>query len=153
MLRNILDRLFTDQPSEAPLAANDAEMAIAALLVRIARTDGEYSAAEKRRIDLILQQLQSVSAADAGTRRREAEAIEAEAPDTVRFTRLIKDRIPLDDRHAVIGAMWDVALADSERHAEEDSLIRLAARLLGINDRDSALQRQRVVERRAADGH
>ena len=40
-----------------------------------------------------------------------------------------------------------LALADGERDAGEDALIRLAANLLGVNDRDSALARQRVAAR------
>jgi uncharacterized tellurite resistance protein B-like protein len=37
-----------------------------------------------------------------------------------------------------------VALADGVREPEEDALLRLVANLLGINDLDSALARQRV---------
>ena len=65
-------------------------------------------------------------------------------PDTVRFTRAIKDAVSHDDRIGVIEALWQVVLADGERDAEEDALVRLASNLLGINDRDSALARQRV---------
>ena len=72
--------------------------------------------------------------------------IEAEAPDTVRFTRIIKDRIELADRHDVLAAMWEVAYADGQRSAEEESLVRLVAGLLGVNDRDSGLARQRALD-------
>jgi uncharacterized tellurite resistance protein B-like protein len=48
----------------------------------------------------------------------------------------------------VVEALWDVALADGIRDAQEEALIRLAANLLGVNDRDSALARQRVQARR-----
>ena len=44
----------------------------------------------------------------------------------------------------VVEAMWRVALADGVRDDHEDALLRLVANLLGINDRDSALARQRV---------
>ena len=71
--------------------------------------------------------------------------IEAEAPDTVRFTRLIKDRIALEDRSGIIAALWEIAYADGNRAPEEESLVRLVAGLLGSNDRDSGLIRQRVV--------
>jgi uncharacterized tellurite resistance protein B-like protein len=37
-----------------------------------------------------------------------------------------------------------VVLADGAREDEEDALLRLVSSLLGINDRDSALARQRV---------
>ncbi len=65
-------------------------------------------------------------------------------PDTVRFTRAIKDAVPYEARAAVVESLWQVALADGARDAGEDALIRLAIKFLGINDRDSALARQRV---------
>lgn len=76
--------------------------------------------------------------------RAQAEQLESEAPDTVRFTRAIKDAVPYEDRLSVIEALWSVALADGERDHEEDALLRLVANLLGVNDRDSALARQKV---------
>ena len=67
-----------------------------------------------------------------------------EAPDTVRFTRALKDAVPLEDRRGLMAALWSVALADGGREAGEDAVIRLVASLLGITDRDSALARQQV---------
>ena len=77
--------------------------------------------------------------------RADAEQLESEAPDTVRFTRAIKDSVPYEHRTAVIEALWEVALADGERDADEDALIRMASNFLGISDRDSALARQKVA--------
>ena len=37
--------------------------------------------------------------------RREAETLEAEAPDTVRFTRAIKDAVPHEERESVLEAV------------------------------------------------
>ena len=65
-------------------------------------------------------------------------------PDTVRFTRAIKDAVPYEAPAAVVESLWQVALADGARDAGEDALIRLAVKFPGINDRDSALARQRV---------
>ena len=70
--------------------------------------------------------------------------MEAEAPDTVRFTRAIKDAVPYEDRLSVIKAMWEVVLADGERAKEEDALLRMVTSFLGISDRDSNLARQGV---------
>tara|TARA_B100001167_G_C16759739_1_gene300691 strand:+ start:145 stop:645 length:501 start_codon:yes stop_codon:yes gene_type:complete len=146
MFRNLLSRLFADDTDDAPLQAQDAEVAIAALLVRVARADDRYETSERQRIDQILARRRGLNMAEAAERRAVAEMIEAEAPDTVRFTRLIKDRIPLEDRAGVLSAMWEVAYADSRRAADEETLIRLVAGLLGIPDRDSGLLRQRVLE-------
>lgn len=148
MFRNLLTRLFTEDTDPRPLAPDDAEVAVAALLVRVARADDHYHAAERRRIDQVLGQLHGLGPVDAAERRAVAEMIEAEAPDTVRFTRLIKDRVSLEDRVSIIGAMWDISLADNHRAAHEDTAIRLVSGLLGVTDRDSAIQRQRVAGRR-----
>ena len=145
MFRNLLSRLL-DTAQPAPLSAQDAEVAIAALLVRIARADDHYGEAERLRIDQVLARRRGLDAAEAAERRAAAEMIEAEAPDTVRFTRTIKERIELADRHDVLGAMWEVAYADGQRSAEEESLVRLVAGLLGVNDRDSGLARQRALD-------
>lgn len=145
MFRNLLNRLFTEERDPQPLAADDAEIAVAALLVRVARADDHYNATEKRRIDQVLARLHGLGPADAAERRSVAEMIEAEAPDTVRFTRLIKDRVSLEDRMAIIGAMWEISLADDHRAANEETAIRLVSGLLGVTDRDSALQRRRVA--------
>lgn len=145
MFRNLLSRLFSDGHSGASLSTPDAEVAIAALLVRIARSDDRYSDVEKARIEQVIMRRRGISHADAADRRAVAEMIEAEAPDTVRFTRTIKERIAIDDRHNVIAALWEVAYADGARGADEESMVRLVAGLLGIADRDSALVRQRVL--------
>ena len=128
-------------PHPAPLATEDAELALAALLVRLARADDHYRSDEQHHIEAVLMARRGLSHAEATALRHRAEA---EAPDTVRFTRALKDKIAYEDRAGVIEALWAVALADATRSAEEDALIRLAARLLGISDRDSALARQRV---------
>ena len=99
---------------------------------------------EKIRIDRVMAARQGLTMAEAAALRQEAEEVEAEAPDTVRFTRALKDMIAYEDRTSIVEAMWEVALADGTREAAEDALIRLAANLLGVNDRDSALARQRV---------
>lgn len=145
MFRNLLTRLFADDSGNSPLATPDAEVAVAALLVRVARADDRYEARERQRIDQVLARRRNLGMTEAAERRAVAEMIEAEAPDTVRFTRLIKDRVALEDRNGVLAAMWEIAYADDTRAATEDSLIRLVANLLGINDRDSALIRQRVL--------
>jgi uncharacterized tellurite resistance protein B-like protein len=147
MFADMLRRLTAPDP--APLDDADARLALGALLVRVARTDGSYSDDEMRRIERILAARHGLSPFEATRLRRNAETLESEAPDTVRFTRAIKDAVPYEDRLGVIEALWDVVLADGVRDHEEDALLRLVAPLLGVNDRDSNIARQRVESRRA----
>ena len=131
-------------PSPAPIKDADARLALTALLVRIARTDGAYIQTEIDRIDAITSLRYSLTAEAAAKLRQDAETLESEAPDTIRFTRAIKDAVAYEDRLAVIESLWQVVLADGAREDEEDALLRLVSSLLGINDRDSALARQRI---------
>lgn len=145
MFADLLKRLVAPEPEQLP--DPDARLALTALLVRVARSDGDYAEAEIDRIDRILAHRYGLSPFEAAYLRGQAERLEAEAPDTVRFTRAIKEAIPYEERSAVVEALWTVVLADGVRDDEEDALIRLVANLLGINDRDSALARQRVKAR------
>lgn len=142
MFSDLLRRMTAPEPR--PLEDLDQRTALAALLVRIARSDGDYAAAEADRIDRILARRFDLTREQAPSVRAEAERLEAEAPDTHRFTQAIKDTVPFEAREGIVEALWEVALADGERDGEEDSLLRLLASLLGVSDRDSALARQRV---------
>ena len=142
MFGDFLRRLT--EPDPAPLPDGDARLALTALLVRVARSDHDYDAAEARLIEDIVSARYGLDSEAARDLRGDAEALEAEAPDTVRFTRAIKDAVPYEDRLGVIEALWKVVLADGRRTDEENALLRLVANLLGVTDTDSAMARQRV---------
>ncbi|MCZ4256837.1 TerB family tellurite resistance protein [Sulfitobacter sp. G21635-S1] len=145
MFADFIKRLT--QPDPAPLADTDARLALTALLVRVARSDNDYDAGEMRRIEEIARDRYGLTPEQAAALRAEAEALEAQAPDTVRFTRAIKEAVPYENRLGVIEALWKVVLADGTRADEEDALLRLVASLLGVEDKDSAMARQRVAAR------
>jgi uncharacterized tellurite resistance protein B-like protein len=142
MFADFLKKLTDPSPQQLPDA--DARLALTALLVRVARSDGIYDQNERERIKRIAQTRYGLPSDDASALRHQAEELEAQAPDTVRFTRAIKDAVAYEDRIGVIEALWQVVLADGKREAEEDSMLRLVSSLLGITDRDSAMARQRV---------
>lgn len=148
MIADLLTRLVRPEPD--PLSDHDARVALVALLVRIARSDGRYDRSERDMILLISQKRYALSAAHAQDLVTTAEGIEAQAPDTVRFTRAIKDAVAYEDRLGVIEALWSVVLADGTRDPEEDALLRLAASLLGVTDRDSNIARLKVSGRAAS---
>ena len=145
MFADFLKRLT--QPSPSRLPDSDARLALMALLVRVARSDGHLDSAERARILTIAADRYGLETAATQELLAQAETLESEAPDTVRFTRAIKDAVAYEDRTAVIEALWAVVLADGTRDDAENALLRLVANLLGINDRDSALARQRIETR------
>ena len=142
--------MFTDffrrltAPAPGPLPNPDARLALAALLVRAAKADDLYQVAEIARIDRILARRYGLNPVEAAQLRARAEAAEHEAPDTVRFTRAVKDAVPHEERMAVAEALWSVVLADGQRGDTKTAFLRMVAPLLGLTDPDSALARQRA---------
>lgn len=142
MFGDLLRQLLAPAPHRLP--EPDARLALAALLVRVARSDGLYAAEEVERIDRVLAHRHGLDPFAAAKLRSDAEDLEREAPDTVRFTRALKEAVALEDRADLMTALWSVALSDGLREAHEDRLMRLVANLLGLTDVDSALARQKA---------
>ena len=142
MFADFLKRLTAPAPDQ--LADDDARLALGALLVRVAKSDEHYDDIEAMRIEQILGQRYGINSAEAGQLRSQCEELEFQAPDTVRFTRSIKDFVPHEDRIGVVEDLWSVVLADGVRDADENSLLRLVANLLGVSDVQSATARQKV---------
>ena len=145
MLKNLLDVLLGSE--EDKLDDDDEKIALAALCVRVAKSDNVYDSSEISSIDTELSQHFSISITDAGVLRVQAEKLEQEAPDTVRFTRAIKEKIELEKRRKILETLWKITLADGKREAEEDSVIRLIASLLGLTDVESDRARQKVEKK------
>lgn len=144
MIQTLLNKLFAQEPERLP--EPDAMLAFASLLVRVARSDGEYAAKEIDRIDRVLTESYALSPFAAAALRAQAEELEAIAPDTVRFTRALKAATAPEERANLMTALWSVALADGVRDADEDTLLRMIANLFGLTDVDSALARQRATK-------
>ncbi|MDG1879847.1 MAG: TerB family tellurite resistance protein [Paracoccaceae bacterium] len=145
MLKNIL-KIFADD-NVSQLEPDDARLAITALMIRVARSDDDYSKAELNNIISLISARFKLSNDEANELIKEAELVEEQAPDTVRFTKSIKSAIDFDDRIAIIEDLWSVVLTDSFRDTNEDALIRTVVSLLGVSDKDSAFARQRAIKK------
>ena len=143
MFGALLSRLL--EPTEPQVSDDDARLALGALLVRIARSDDDYAQVEKDQIKAVLAARYML--ADATALLMECEALEAEAPDTVRFTRAIKDGVAYEDRIGVVEDMWAIVLADGVRDAHENQIMRMVPPMIGVEDQDSNAARRRVESR------
>ena len=142
---DMFSQLLRRLSAPAPPARPESQAALAALLVRVARADGAYAPDEATQIDRVLGARFALSPFAAAALRVEGEMLEANAADTVQFTRALKDTVPLEERADLMETMWSVVLADRARAAEEEAVMRMVASLLGLSDRDSALARQRAA--------
>jgi uncharacterized tellurite resistance protein B-like protein len=144
MLKNIL-KIFTND-NIIELETDDARMAITALMIRVARSDDDFTNDEFNNIIYLVKKRFDLTDEAANELISEAKLLEEQAPDTVRFTRSIKTAIAFEKRSALVEDLWSIALIDDYRDANEDALIRTVVGLLGVSDKDSALARQRVTK-------
>lgn len=140
MFADFLRRLTAPDPD--PLPDVDARLALGALLVRIAKSDEDYAQVEKDQIQAVLTE--RYGSANVRDLLAECEALEAEAPDTVRFTRAIKDAVAYEDRIGVVEDMWKIVLADGVRDAHENQIMRMVPPMIGVEDQDSNAARRRI---------
>ena len=129
---------------EVSTALDDERIAVTVLLIRIAKTDYDYANIEKTRISSILERRYLISKSESEKLIQKAEKIEDEASDNIKFTKTIKKFIPIENRHQIIELFWELVLADGVRDDDENGLLRILGSLLGVNDRDIALSRQKV---------
>jgi uncharacterized tellurite resistance protein B-like protein len=142
-----LKKLFSGKPdADANGEEPCAELATAALMVEAAMTDGVYADVEHDRIMEILTESFKLSQADAEAMLSQAEDLAEQAVDHHRFTKIVK-ALPHEQRMVMMTHLWSVALADGERDAHEDALLRRLAPLLALSDRDRAAARQAAESR------
>jgi len=146
---DVLRTLFRPRPA-APDRDIAPDLAVAVLLVEAARADGSYNDDDRHAVTALLAEMFDLDDPDA--LRISAEAAQAEAPDLVRFTRVVKSAMEHDERVTLIEALWQVVLVDHHRDPHEDALLRHLAPLIAVDDRDSAEARQRVLARAGQGG-
>ncbi len=133
-------------------AFSERDIAIAALLLEAADTDGDHSDDEHKALqDLIVAKLGHTPAAALQlldtARLRQREAVEL-----FRFTDAAKRAMSETERGSLVEMLWEVVYADGVLDPFEDRLIRSVAALLHVPDRLRAEARQRVLARRADAG-
>ena len=132
------------RPKEPPsLPDPDAELALGALLVRVAQSDREYKLEEISLIDRILARLYQHNAIEAAKVRATCEKLHAAAPETDTFGKLIRETTSLADR---LAALWEVVLADGAVAEGEVKIVEEARRAMGLSFKDSETARKKVEQ-------
>lgn len=136
------------RPSEPPaLPDPDAELALGALLVRVAQSDRDYQLEEISLIDRILARLYQHNAIEAAKVRATCEKLHAAASETDTFGRLIRETTGLEERLAALDALWEVVLADGSAHEGEVTIVEDARKAMGLSYADSQKARERAEEK------
>jgi uncharacterized tellurite resistance protein B-like protein len=143
----MLKKLFQAfRPTETPaLPDPDAELALGALLVRVAQSDRAYKLEEISLIDRILARLYQHDAIEAAKVRATCEKLHSAAPETDTFGRLIRETTGLDERLAALDALWEVVLADQNEHEGEVRILEEAYKAMGLSYADNEAARAKAL--------
>lgn len=142
----MLERLFPRRvPAPKPLPQPNAQLALGALLVRVALANRQYLAPEVAQIDRVLAATFTLKPLDAAKLRAECEALERDAPGTPEFAKILREEVPYAARKALADAMWAVALADGRRDADEELQLLAIETALGLSDADIASARKNAL--------
>ena len=147
MLDQILKFLNGPDSTRASHADEGPRLAIAALLVEAAKSDGIYREGERHVVAGLLRRLFAIDEAEAARLVVAAEQALAQSVQLFRFTRPIVEQVPPERRVGIIELLWETVYADRILTADEDSLVRRVAGLLYVTDRDRGAARLRVLKR------
>jgi len=145
-LKQIFDGLAA-APEESKLADDALPMAAACLLVESATMDGDFDDDERTVILNALEEHFGLSGEEGSALIADAETQVAESSQLYGFTRIIKDKMPFEERGKIIEMLWEVAYADGEIHDYEAALVRRVAGLIAVPDKESGLAKRRVREK------
>jgi uncharacterized tellurite resistance protein B-like protein len=147
-------KAWLERSGQRESGGDDLRIAMAALLVEAAHIDDSFVPAERAAIGRLLERRFGLSAAAARQLLATAEEVADRSAQLFRFTRIINERLAPEQRIEVIEMMWEVAYADGDLDALEDTLLRRVGGLIYVPDRERGEARQRVLQRlgKARDG-
>ncbi len=135
MLKTI--RVFFEQRIAGTAAAtprHSLELATAALLIEVVRSDRDTQPAERDAVLRAVHEKFGLSGAEADELLRLAEDEVRQASGYYQFTSLINAQFTQEQKQRVIELMWRVAYADDVLSAHELHLMRKIAGLLHVPD-------------------
>lgn len=142
-----LKRIFGTEPPVAGMLANrdPHELATAALLIEMSRSDFSESGDEQEAVRHLLQRR-------FGLKDEELDALIADASRRAdgavslhEFTHRLNRELPETDKLAILEMLWRVSNADGRIDKHEEYLILRIAGLLHISDRDRIRLKLKVV--------
>lgn len=138
--------LLGGQRDAAP-RADQAQIAIIALLIRAATSDADFAEAERQAITRIAASYFHLSDVELTKLIALAEAEEAQTMDLYRWAQTIKQHYDEAARIELVEKLWEVVYADGKLDDYEANLLRRVAGLIYVPDRESGQARLRVMAR------
>jgi uncharacterized tellurite resistance protein B-like protein len=142
-----LKRIFGGEPAVKGLLEDrePLELATAALLLELARSDFSESPAEVAVIRELLQRRFGLTQAAVDTLMTDAARRADRAVSLHEFTHRLNRELPEAEKLGIVEMLWRVSYADGRIDKHEEQLVQRIAGLLHISDRDRVRLRLKVV--------
>ena len=134
----------TEQPGQQNV--DDLHLAAAVLLIEAARMDDTFDSEERVIIANLVRSKFDLSENEASSLINLANQVAENSIELSRFTKKIRDSFGHDDRVEMVEMLWRVVLADGKLHDHEASLLRRAAGLLYVTDKENGEAKKRAIE-------
>jgi len=134
----MLDRLLglLSGTSAAPREAPSEQVAVALLLLELARADFDFPEVERIKIRELLAQRYQLDTARADALLQQAQAVEHEVISLYDYVQALNTRLDAAAKRDVMEMLWQVAYADGHLDKYEEHLLRKLAGLLYVSDQD-----------------
>ncbi|MBL6616085.1 MAG: TerB family tellurite resistance protein [Reyranella sp.] len=149
MIDRLLDLLAGRGEWASEKRVNDLPLAVAALLVELARMDDKVDAGERRTIEQLLARMFSLAPQSAQSLVERADREMQRSTQYFPFTQEICRHSSPEMRVQIIEMLWTVAYADGALNPDEDALIRQIAGLIQVSDWERGAARKRALEKLA----
>ena len=112
------------------------QLAVALLLLELARSDFDVPEVEINKVRDLLAQRYQLDPAQAEALLQQAQATEQEAVSLFDYVKTLNARLDNTAKREVMQMLWQVAYADGRLDKYEESLLRKLAGLLYVSDED-----------------
>ena len=120
-----------EEPATPP-RHDDTQLAACALLIELARADGEFSPEERGHIEASVGRHFNLEPSAVHELLEVSESERSKSIDHFKFTRVIRERFDLGQRMVLAEVMWGVVLADGKLGDHEGYLLRKLGHLLDL---------------------
>ena len=132
MFEQLLNRFKSHQPDHPHLPEPDAQLALSALLVRVAMADNAYLFEEVEAIDSVLCHAFDLKPLEAAKLRAQGERFHRQLPEDMNLAAIVRDAVDAAHRLQAAAGLWQVMVADGVRDERELRIATLVDDYLGI---------------------
>ena len=149
MIDRLLDLLAGRGEWTSVKQGDDLPLAVAALLLELARMDDKVNAVERQTIEQLVARMFSLEPESVRSLVERADREVQRSTQNFPFTQQICHHASADMRVQIIEMLWTVAYADGALDPDEDALIRQVAGLIQVSDWERGAARKRALAKLA----